>query len=272
MYGEKIFIKKKETRGRQKIAIKMIDNHASRQVTFSKRRSGIFKKAGELSVLCGAQVAVVVFSPKGKVFTFGHPSFDAVVRRFQTAADALRVTQQTPSHPAVQEINALEEERKRLLENKDGSRGNNGAAAQDSVNVFWWNGDIEEMGREELGAFMAALEALKANVILKARDRVIAERLENIEEGNKIGPRGVVWTQGEVCEPRVDIGIGHVGRLGWLGMSLEDVLRRSKVNQRLLKRMEVNLVLSTKVSHDLSSGIEVDIGSRIREDAWSLGP
>lgn len=85
----------------------------------------------------------------------------------------------------MQEINALEEERKRLLENKDGSRGN--AAAQDSVNVFWWNGDIEEMGREELGAFMAALEALKANVILKARDRVIAERLENIEEGNKIG-------------------------------------------------------------------------------------
>ncbi|XP_019182147.1 PREDICTED: agamous-like MADS-box protein AGL61 [Ipomoea nil] len=178
-----MFIRKKETRGRQKIAIKMIDNHASRQVTFSKRRSGIFKKAGELSVLCGAQVAVVVFSPKGKVFTFGHPSFDDVVRRFQTATEALRVPQ--PSHPAVQEINVLEEERKRLLENKDGSKGNV-AAAQESGNVLWWNRDIDEMGGEELVAYTAAVEALKANAILKARDRVIAERLENIEVG-KVG-------------------------------------------------------------------------------------
>nr|GMD77847.1 xyloglucan endotransglucosylase/hydrolase protein 24-like [Ipomoea batatas] len=200
--------------------------------------------------------------------------FDAVVRRFQTAADALRVTQQTPSHPAVQEINALEEERKRLLENKDGSRGN--AAAQDSVNVFWWNGDIEEMGREELGAFMAALEALKANVILKARDRVIAERLENIEEGNKIGYSDLLLPRKVWCGPkpkyvnqRVDIGIGHVGRSCWLGMSLEDVLRSSKVNQRLLKEVEVKLVLSTRVGHDLSSAIEVNIGSGIRDDAWS---
>lgn len=85
-----------------------------------------------------------------------------------------------PSHPAVQEINALEQERKKLLENKDGSRSN-GAAAQESINVFWWSRDIDEMGREELVDYRAALEALKANVILKARDRDIAERF--IEEG-----------------------------------------------------------------------------------------
>ncbi|KAK7835589.1 mads-box protein svp [Quercus suber] len=39
---------------REKIQIKKIDNATARQVTFSKRRRGLFKKAEELSVLCDA--------------------------------------------------------------------------------------------------------------------------------------------------------------------------------------------------------------------------
>jgi hypothetical protein len=39
-------------------------------VRFSKRRSGLFKKAHELSVLCDAQVALVVFSPAGRLHEF----------------------------------------------------------------------------------------------------------------------------------------------------------------------------------------------------------
>jgi hypothetical protein len=39
-------------------------------VRFSKRRSGLFKKAFELSVLCDAQVALVVFSPAGRLYEF----------------------------------------------------------------------------------------------------------------------------------------------------------------------------------------------------------
>uniref|UniRef100_A0A453RN49 MADS-box domain-containing protein n=1 Tax=Aegilops tauschii subsp. strangulata TaxID=200361 RepID=A0A453RN49_AEGTS len=41
-----------------------------RQVRFSKRRSGLFKKAFELSVLCDAEVALVVFSPAGRLYEF----------------------------------------------------------------------------------------------------------------------------------------------------------------------------------------------------------
>ncbi|RZR77540.1 hypothetical protein BHM03_00002652 [Ensete ventricosum] len=41
---------------REKIQIKKIDNTAARQVTFSKRRRGLFKKAAELSVLCDADM------------------------------------------------------------------------------------------------------------------------------------------------------------------------------------------------------------------------
>ncbi|KAL6125220.1 hypothetical protein ACLB2K_073279 [Fragaria x ananassa] len=56
--------------GRGKIEIKKIENINSRQVTFSKRRGGLLKKAQELAILCDAEVAVIVFSNTGKLFEF----------------------------------------------------------------------------------------------------------------------------------------------------------------------------------------------------------
>lgn len=50
--------------------MKKIEDATSRQVTFSKRRNGLLKKAYELSVLCDAQVAVIVFSQNGRLFEF----------------------------------------------------------------------------------------------------------------------------------------------------------------------------------------------------------
>ncbi|KAI0515886.1 hypothetical protein KFK09_008555 [Dendrobium nobile] len=75
-------VKKRICNGRKKIEIKRIEKEENRQVCFSKRRKGLFKKASELSTLCGAEVAVVVFSLTGKPYCFGHPSVDHVLRRF----------------------------------------------------------------------------------------------------------------------------------------------------------------------------------------------
>ncbi|KAL9409583.1 hypothetical protein AB3S75_047904 [Citrus x aurantiifolia] len=55
---------------RGKIQMKKIENDTSRQVTFSKRRNGMVKKAYELSVLCDAEVAVIIFSQKGRLYEF----------------------------------------------------------------------------------------------------------------------------------------------------------------------------------------------------------
>ncbi|KAH9606004.1 hypothetical protein KSS87_003986, partial [Heliosperma pusillum] len=55
---------------RERIEIKKIDNATARQVTFSKRRRGLFKKAQELSVLCDADVACILFSSTGKLFQY----------------------------------------------------------------------------------------------------------------------------------------------------------------------------------------------------------
>ncbi|KAI3777234.1 hypothetical protein L1987_47032 [Smallanthus sonchifolius] len=56
--------------GRGKVAIRRIDNTTSRQVTFSKRRNGLLKKAKEISILCDAQVGVILFSSTGKLSEF----------------------------------------------------------------------------------------------------------------------------------------------------------------------------------------------------------
>jgi MADS-box transcription factor, plant len=60
--------------GRGKIEIKRIENSSNRQVTFSKRKNGIIKKAREISVLCDCTVSIVIFSSSGKLFEFCSPS------------------------------------------------------------------------------------------------------------------------------------------------------------------------------------------------------
>ncbi|KAL8137552.1 hypothetical protein V2J09_003553, partial [Rumex salicifolius] len=77
--------------GRGRVQLKRIENKISRQVTFSKRRSGLLKKAHEISVLCDADVALIVFSNKGKLFEFpASPpsSMDRILERYERYCQA----------------------------------------------------------------------------------------------------------------------------------------------------------------------------------------
>ncbi|KAL4184701.1 hypothetical protein AMTRI_Chr10g226790 [Amborella trichopoda] len=60
--------------GRGRVQLKRIENKINRQVTFSKRRSGLLKKAHEISVLCDAEVALIVFSTRGKLYEYSTDS------------------------------------------------------------------------------------------------------------------------------------------------------------------------------------------------------
>ncbi|RVW51165.1 Floral homeotic protein PMADS 2 [Vitis vinifera] len=60
--------------GRGKIEIKRIENSSNRQVTYSKRRNGIMKKAKEITVLCDAHVSLVIFASSGKMHEYCSPS------------------------------------------------------------------------------------------------------------------------------------------------------------------------------------------------------
>ena len=56
--------------GRGRVELKRIENKINQQVTFAKRRTGLLKKAYELSVLCDAEVALIIFSNRGKLYEF----------------------------------------------------------------------------------------------------------------------------------------------------------------------------------------------------------
>ncbi|KAK3440356.1 hypothetical protein EUGRSUZ_B00633 [Eucalyptus grandis] len=56
--------------GRGRVQLKRIENKINRQVTFSKRRNGLLKKAYELSLLCDAEVALIIFSSRGKLYEY----------------------------------------------------------------------------------------------------------------------------------------------------------------------------------------------------------
>nr|XP_043614623.1 truncated transcription factor CAULIFLOWER D-like isoform X2 [Erigeron canadensis] len=69
--------------GRGKVELKRIENPTNRQVTFSKRRDGLVKKAIELSILCDAEVALIIFSPSGKAYHFSSHDMDRTIRRYR---------------------------------------------------------------------------------------------------------------------------------------------------------------------------------------------
>ncbi|XP_073118843.1 agamous-like MADS-box protein AGL8 homolog isoform X2 [Henckelia pumila] len=77
--------------GRGRVQLKRIENKINRQVTFSKRRSGLLKKAHEISVLCDADVGLIVFSTKGKLFEYATDScMERILERYEQYSYAER--------------------------------------------------------------------------------------------------------------------------------------------------------------------------------------
>ncbi|KAJ1272377.1 hypothetical protein BS78_06G197200 [Paspalum vaginatum] len=68
--------------GRGRVELKRIESKINRQVTFSKRRNGLLKKAYELSVLCDAEVALIVFSSRGKLYEFGSAGVNKTLEKY----------------------------------------------------------------------------------------------------------------------------------------------------------------------------------------------
>ncbi|KAM0938334.1 putative transcription factor MADS-MIKC family [Dioscorea sansibarensis] len=86
--------------GRGKTEIKRIENTTNRQVTFCKRRNGLLKKAYELSVLCDAEVALIVFSTRGRLYEYANNSVKATIERYKKACSG------APNTSSVNEANS----------------------------------------------------------------------------------------------------------------------------------------------------------------------
>ncbi|XP_074357700.1 agamous-like MADS-box protein AGL19 [Apium graveolens] len=110
---------------RGKTQMKRIENTTSRQVTFSKRRSGLLKKAFELSVLCDAQVALIVFSSTGKLYEFSSPSsINVTIERYLKIGKKLEsgkatAVEENTEHVLEEEVATMSEKIKQLEECKE---------------------------------------------------------------------------------------------------------------------------------------------------------
>lgn len=68
--------------GRKKIQILKIGDERNRQVTFTKRKFGLMKKAYELSVLCDCDIALIVFSGTGKLYQYASTDMDRILLKY----------------------------------------------------------------------------------------------------------------------------------------------------------------------------------------------
>uniref|UniRef100_A0A3Q0R109 Myocyte enhancer factor 2D n=1 Tax=Amphilophus citrinellus TaxID=61819 RepID=A0A3Q0R109_AMPCI len=88
--------------GRKKIQIQRITDERNKQVTFTKRKFGLMKKAYELSVLCDCEIALIIFNHANKLFQYASTDMDKVLLKYteynephesRTNADIIEVSQ-----------------------------------------------------------------------------------------------------------------------------------------------------------------------------------
>ncbi|KAL2483492.1 agamous-like MADS-box protein AGL62 [Forsythia ovata] len=182
---------KKTTQGRKKIEIKKIENLSNRQVTFSKRRVGLFKKASELCILSGAEIAIIVHSLGKRVFAFGHPNVDSIIERFLNGSSSSDSNSQAivdNSFPNTPDYNQhyshvskeLEMEKKRKEAIDEAKKVDTGG------DVFWWDAAVDGLELDELELYLAALEELMKNVNMRANDFMLLQNSNSLPAGAPI--------------------------------------------------------------------------------------
>ncbi|KAI3935273.1 hypothetical protein MKW92_011480 [Papaver armeniacum] len=158
---------KKGGDGRKRIKIEKIKDKSRLQVTFSKRRQGLFKKATELSILTGAQVALIAFSPAGKPYVCGNT--DLLLDRFVNgeASEIHHKYHDDPEQRRFMEVEKeLQAEKKRgvLLEsliNCDLGSGNDKS---------WWDTHINGLILDELIQMRSDMKQLQKCVSERSHD------------------------------------------------------------------------------------------------------
>ncbi|KAL0300600.1 UNVERIFIED_CONTAM: Agamous-like MADS-box protein [Sesamum radiatum] len=170
----------KKTMGRRKIEIKKIEKKTSLQVTFSKRRTGLFRKASELSVLCGAEIAILIQSPAGKIFSFGNPSVESVLGRFQTGGSL--APPRRNGGIGENRIGECAEEVRRLEGEKEMEKS---VKEKEKERELWWDEPFESMELDELEEYAKALEGLRDNVLHRVEEMEKQKQKLIIDDNNE---------------------------------------------------------------------------------------
>ncbi|KAK4792948.1 hypothetical protein SAY86_023383 [Trapa natans] len=142
---------------RKKINIRKIENQTTGQVTFSKRRRGLFKKASELSVLCDAEVTIIIFSATGKLFEYSNSSVLNMLERYQIH----HYMDARPLH----ELQLESSNNIRLSKELETARQLRQVKGE----------DLQDLKLEELERLQNRLESVHARVLQTKEERIVAE-------------------------------------------------------------------------------------------------
>uniref|UniRef100_A0A0E0F8A7 MADS-box domain-containing protein n=1 Tax=Oryza meridionalis TaxID=40149 RepID=A0A0E0F8A7_9ORYZ len=147
--------------GRVKLKIKKLENSGGRHVTYSKRRSGILKKAKELSILCDIPLILLMFSPNDKptICVGDHSSIEDVITKY---------AQQTPQERAKRKLESLEALKKTFKK------------LDHDVNIQDFLGSGGQTV-EELSSHLGALQCQMADVEKRLSYWSDPEKVENID-------------------------------------------------------------------------------------------
>uniref|UniRef100_R7W585 MADS-box transcription factor 26 n=1 Tax=Aegilops tauschii TaxID=37682 RepID=R7W585_AEGTA len=156
---------------RGKVQLRRIENPVHRQVTFCKRRAGLLKKARELSVLCDADIGIIIFSAHGKLYDLATTgTMDGLIERYKSASgegmtgDGCGDQRVDPKQEAMvlkQEIDLL----------------------QKGLRYIYGNRANEHMNVDELNALERYLEIWMFNIrsakegMLKAANEILQEKI-----------------------------------------------------------------------------------------------
>ncbi|XP_030512835.1 floral homeotic protein AGAMOUS isoform X2 [Rhodamnia argentea] len=165
--------------GRGKIEIKRIENTTNRQVTFCKRRNGLLKKAYELSVLCEAEVALIVFSSRGRLYEYANDSVKATIERYKKACS------DSSSSGSVSEANVqyYQQESAKLQRQIDNMQNNNRQLVGEAIAGL----NMKDMKNTEqkLEKAIAKIRA-KKNELLFAEIEYMQKREIDLHNNNQV--------------------------------------------------------------------------------------
>nr|TKW20272.1 hypothetical protein SEVIR_4G075400v2 [Setaria viridis] len=148
--------------------IRRIENAAARQVTFSKRRRGLFKKAEELAVLCDADVALIVFSATGKLSQFASSSMNDIIDKYSTHSKNLGKSNQQPPIDLNVEQSKYSGLNEQLAEASRGLRQMRGE-------------ELEGLSVDELHQMERKLEA-GLHRVLSTKDQLFMEQINELQQ------------------------------------------------------------------------------------------
>ncbi|XP_045815051.1 MADS-box transcription factor 6-like isoform X2 [Trifolium pratense] len=174
--------------GRGRVVLERIENKINRQVTFSKRRSGLLKKAFELCVLCDAEVALIIFSSRGKLFQYSSTDINKIIERYRQC----RYSKLQAENLGHNDSQNLYQEYLKLKARYE---------SLDRKQRHIYGEDLEELSMKELESLEEQLDITLTQARqlqikkLSARAEELREKVHNLEELNKtLEPKLVFYT------------------------------------------------------------------------------